>query len=88
MGFPCGEHGACSVDDSGAPGCGCESGFGGPYCEVNEDDCAGVVCPGPGQVCQDGVRSYTCVCPPGIHFISMSPSLLTRWWQLEGTAGA
>ncbi len=33
--------------------------------QINVDDCIGVSCPIPGQVCVDLVESYECRCPQG-----------------------
>ncbi|KAI4560748.1 hypothetical protein MJG53_017377 [Ovis ammon polii x Ovis aries] len=38
------------------------SGFTGPSCEVNPDDCVGHQCQN-GGTCQDGLGTYTCLCP-------------------------
>ncbi len=48
--------------DGGAAGGGsCPTGFSGPTCSVNIDDCVGVSCGAHGH-CVDQVASYQCVC--------------------------
>ena len=42
----------------------CVTGFTGPDCQTNIDDCVGVACSGRGQ-CVDGVDSFNCSCDPG-----------------------
>lgn len=42
--------------------CSCPSGFEGPTCGVNTDDCVKHACVN-GGVCVDGVGNYTCQCP-------------------------
>lgn len=57
--------------DSGPPGalsspaalrCSCPTGFEGPTCEVNTDDCGEHACAN-GGVCVDGVGNHSCRCP-------------------------
>ncbi len=40
-------------------------GFTGDNCEVNVDDCVGIVCDDPLKVCMDGVNQHECLCKPG-----------------------
>lgn len=42
--------------------CSCPSGFEGPTCGVNTDDCVEHSCAN-GGTCVDGMGSYTCQCP-------------------------
>lgn len=44
--------------------CTCQQGFSGKNCEINQDDCIGVVCEN-GGVCRDATRDYTCRCKRG-----------------------
>ena len=44
--------------------CTCTSGFSGPNCEENIDDCLPNRCLSF-QQCVDGVNSYQCICPVG-----------------------
>ena len=37
------------------------TGFSGPNCEINLDDCEGHLCENRG-VCEDGVEEYSCQC--------------------------
>lgn len=46
------------------PHCSCLSGFRGPRCEVNVDECARSPCAN-GATCVDHINHYTCACPPG-----------------------
>ena len=41
--------------------CTCLSGYTGPLCEVNINDCIGVNCSGNGE-CIDGVNAFNCNC--------------------------
>ena len=49
------------------------SGFTGPSCEVNPDDCVGHQCQN-GGTCQDGLGTYTCLCPEAWTGESFQPS--------------
>lgn len=42
--------------------CSCPTGFEGPTCWVNTDDCVEHACAN-GGTCVDGVGNYTCQCP-------------------------
>ena len=42
--------------------CSCLTGFEGPTCGVNTDDCVEHTCAN-GGICVDGVGNYTCQCP-------------------------
>lgn len=44
--------------------CSCRSGFAGPRCEININECARNPCAN-GSTCQDRINDYTCICPPG-----------------------
>jgi len=39
------------------------SGYNGTLCDVNPDDCEGIVC--VHGTCVDGANNYTCQCDPG-----------------------
>lgn len=57
------------------------SGFTGPDCEENSDDCAGHQCQN-GGTCQDGLGTYSCLCPEAWTGESCKPSpehLRPRW---------
>jgi hypothetical protein len=60
----CLNGGTCRVDGA-LPACDCPSGFSGPRCEVNIDDCPANACEN-GGTCVDGVNGYSCACPPGL----------------------
>ena len=55
--------GKCTQTESGYT-CSCQSGFSGNNCEINQDDCAGVICQN-GGTCIDGKKDFYCRCPPG-----------------------
>lgn len=42
--------------------CSCPTGFEGPTCGVNTDDCVEHACAN-GGICVDGMGNYTCQCP-------------------------
>lgn len=44
--------------------CSCRSGFTGPRCEININECARNPCAN-GSTCRDRINDYTCICPPG-----------------------
>lgn len=44
--------------------CSCRSGFTGPRCEINVDECAANPCAN-GSTCIDRINDYTCTCPLG-----------------------
>lgn len=54
------------------------SGFTGPGCEVNSDDCVGHQCQN-GGTCQDGLVSYTCLCPEAWTGKSPKPRSWHQW---------
>lgn len=54
------------------------SGFRGPSCEVNPDDCAGHQCQN-GGTCLDGLSTYTCLCPEAWTGESFKPSPWPPW---------
>jgi hypothetical protein len=60
----CGEqpclHGTCLAEGDGFQ-CECESGYSGPTCEIDDDDCAAQPCEN-GGTCLDGVAAFTCDC--------------------------
>jgi len=74
-GTSAGESGAGQSGEGGASGC--PTGFTGPGCNVNIDDCAGVNCGANGH-CVDGVASHACACDPGFTGASCSLARLER----------
>ena len=63
---PCQNGATCSsTPPSAGYTCTCVLGFEGDDCEINIDDCVGVVCPNPGEICSDLVNDYECACPVG-----------------------
>lgn len=59
----CRNGGTCQ-NSAGDFHCVCVSGWGGPGCDENLDDCAAATC-APGSTCIDRVGSFSCLCPPG-----------------------
>lgn len=61
------------------------SGFTGPGCEVNTDDCAKHQCQN-GGTCQDGLGTYTCLCPEAWTGESFKPRSWHQWpgWSPPG----
>lgn len=59
----CRNGGTCQ-NSAGGFHCVCVSGWGGPGCDENLDDCAAATC-APGSTCIDRVGSFSCLCPPG-----------------------
>lgn len=59
----CRNGGTCQ-NSAGGFHCVCVSGWGGPGCDENLDDCALATC-ALGSTCIDRVGSFSCVCPPG-----------------------
>jgi len=45
--------------------CACDTGYGGPTCSINIDDCASDPCDRQHGTCVDGIGNYTCVCETG-----------------------
>ncbi|XP_063984158.1 protein crumbs isoform X2 [Diachasmimorpha longicaudata] len=64
---PCDNNGTCTL----LPRlkrefvCECPPGFEGKMCEINIDDCIGVICPGDNKVCVDGIGGSECKCKDG-----------------------
>ena len=46
--------------------CSCPKGYTGQTCDRDIDDCVSQPCKN-GALCQDGLNSYTCLCPPDFH---------------------
>lgn len=67
---PCANGGTCAVQPSGAYSCTCPSGWEGPHCENDTDECADAtsssspVCHNKG-LCINTLGSYQCNCPQG-----------------------
>jgi hypothetical protein len=55
-------NGTC-VNGENTFSCVCNDGYSGDYCEMDVDDCIGVVCLN-GALCQDLVGDFECTCPP------------------------
>ncbi|XP_060607519.1 protein crumbs-like isoform X2 [Ruditapes philippinarum] len=55
----------CDIENERMIYCDCTgTGFTGQFCEKNIDDCDESYCLN-GGTCIDGVKNYTCACPPG-----------------------
>lgn len=69
----CYNGGTCSKK-----GCCCASGFTGPYCQQQVDNCIGNQCAN-NATCINGVNKYTCSCPAGYSgqycSVSLNPCL-------------
>ncbi|KAF8792673.1 Protein crumbs like protein [Argiope bruennichi] len=62
---PCRNGGTCQTTiPSHEFSCSCPEGFLGSTCEVDINDCEGVICP-TGKICVDLQNSYECRCPAG-----------------------
>lgn len=76
---PCLNGGSCQ-DGVGSFSCSCLTGFAGPTCALDVDECLSSPC-GPGT-CTDHVASFTCTCPPGyggFHCENDLPDCSPRW---------
>ncbi|XP_064650303.1 protein crumbs-like [Lineus longissimus] len=64
----CKNGGTCAPSFSGIGGinCTCASGFTGPTCEIDIDECASNPCQYNGK-CTDKVNGYVCECLPGLN---------------------
>lgn len=60
----CSRAGGHCVTSGALWACSCRSGFAGPRCETNVDECAAGPC-AAGATCVDRINDYSCVCPPG-----------------------
>lgn len=56
------DHGPTCLPLLPCPRCSCPTGFEGPTCGVNTDDCVEHACAN-GGICVDGMGNYTCQCP-------------------------
>lgn len=54
--------------------CLCATGFTGPRCQINIDDCLNVTCPANSH-CVDGIDSHQCVCLSGFTGTALSGCL-------------
>ncbi|EEC16690.1 neurogenic locus notch, putative, partial [Ixodes scapularis] len=69
---PCLNQGRCFNQSDVEFSCRCEPGFTGGWCESdagdlceqNVDECLSSPCKNKGE-CQDGINSFTCLCPRG-----------------------
>ena len=50
-------NGGSCEDGINSYSCECKEGFSGARCEINVDDCDGVICQN-GGACQDGIKSF------------------------------
>src|SRR5689334_4906323 len=63
-GYTC-EHGVCKLDATNKAYCDCTgTGYDGPACAHNIDDCVSIICQHGGS-CVDGIKTYTCECSTG-----------------------
>jgi len=63
----CQNQATCSITNSAWDWqCVCPNGYAGDYCEIDINDCAGVICQN-GGTCQDGLDSYSCTCRSGFN---------------------
>ncbi|XP_062537642.1 protein serrate [Armigeres subalbatus] len=60
---PCSGRGKCESSALGSS-CVCQTGFTGPFCQHNVNECFSNPCKNSG-ICIDGDADYTCECPPG-----------------------
>ena len=61
---PCMNGASCKDIDSETFDCTCATGWEGPTCKINKDDCATNPCKNNG-VCTDALNDFTCSCQPG-----------------------
>ena len=52
-------YGIC-YNKIGSFSCSCLPGFTGQNCEINIDECIGVICPENKPICEDRIDSYVC----------------------------
>lgn len=45
--------------------CVCVTGFEGPDCKNNTDDCKNIICHGNNTICVDSINQHSCECKPG-----------------------
>lgn len=58
------QQGATCLDDRNSFQCNCSVGYEGQFCEIDIDECQGVVCQN-GGTCHDKVGAHVCLCQPG-----------------------
>ena len=63
---PCKNGGTCKGKDDGKTVCSCMSGFTGPDCSEDEDECASVPCKN-GGFCVNTLGGFTCNCSTSSH---------------------
>ena len=68
---PCANGGSCTPMEPFNFICQCMSGYSGPNCEVDIDDCISSICPN-NSICEDGVNDFDCVCLPGYEKVGNS----------------
>ena len=61
---PCMNGASCKDIDSETFDCTCATGWEGPTCEINKNDCATNPCKNNG-VCADALNDFTCSCQAG-----------------------
>ena len=63
---PC-EHGGTCVNTPGSYRCNCVTGFTGPRCEININECISNPCVNDGT-CLDHKGMFACICMDGKYF--------------------
>uniref|UniRef100_A0A182N5S1 EGF-like domain-containing protein n=1 Tax=Anopheles dirus TaxID=7168 RepID=A0A182N5S1_9DIPT len=61
--IPCSGRGKCETGPMG-PNCVCQTGFTGPFCQHNVNECTSNPCANNG-ICIDGEGDFSCECQPG-----------------------
>ncbi|XP_033108663.1 hyalin-like [Anneissia japonica] len=62
----CGANGECNAVGQSEYTCTCNTGWEGTNCSTDINECSNSeICPIDGEVCQNRVGSFECLCPPG-----------------------